>query len=561
MKDIISNKPKGKWSTADYAGLAILVAAAASLFLSGLSLKSLWGSEGRWAVIAREMIQNGNYFLPTINGEVYFDKPLSSYWAIIPFSYFGKVTEASARIPGALAGIGTVIMIFMMGRSMFGRAAGFISGAILATTFMFGFWSRTASAETLNVFAIWAMLWALPVDDTKRPFGRYLLFYLVAAVSSFCKGPLAPSVALACVFAVSAVNCAYDFRKQDSRKAGSIITGHFQWILSLKGFAAALCGLAIFAFFLFLPVIVSGSWNAVELMWKENVVRFIKPFDHVEPFYIYLKYIPVFLLPWTLVAIAALFQMRRWEGNAQKRWMIVVTAAIFVFFTISGSRRSYYILPIVPAFALIMGRSLAGFFTRDEEKDWTMKGALIATGFFPLAVGCAAIGAYFGFRDYSHYTELILGPVGVIASAAALFFIYRGRALIGTCIIGFLLFIMLFWGNTTGTLIGERTRTLKAFAQKANHYVKNTPDSRVSLYGVGNSSLIFYLDRGRPIRVIKDAGDACAYFTAGENYLLTEEAYVDRLEKECRGPQFIRVLTQLPEGRKNKEGLVLLRSG
>ena len=76
-----------------------------SLFLSGLSLRSLWGSEGRWAVVAREMMQTGNYFLPTINGQVYFDKPLLSYWAIIPFSWFTGVTETSARLPGALAGL------------------------------------------------------------------------------------------------------------------------------------------------------------------------------------------------------------------------------------------------------------------------------------------------------------------------------------------------------------------------------------------------------------------------------------------------------------------------
>lgn len=188
--------PVDKWSQVDYAILAALVAVASILFCSGLSMRSLWGSEGRWAVVAREMIQGGNYFLPTINGNIYFDKPLLSYWAIVPFSWFTGVTETTARLPGALAGIGTVALVYGLGRRLYGRPAAFLSGMILITTAMFGFWSRTASAELLNVLAIWLMLWVMAREDRTPSFRRYLVFYLVAAVSAFCKGPVAPAVGL-----------------------------------------------------------------------------------------------------------------------------------------------------------------------------------------------------------------------------------------------------------------------------------------------------------------------------------------------------------------------------
>ncbi|MEN6617305.1 MAG: glycosyltransferase family 39 protein [Syntrophorhabdus sp.] len=563
MKEVnVFGKPGGNWSTADYAVLAFLVAAAGFLFLSGLSVRSLWGSEGRWAVIAREMMQSGHYFLPTINGEVYFDKPLMSYWAIIPFSYFGGVTEASARIPGALAGIATVGLIFVIGRKMFGRVSGFASGAILLTTVMFGFWSRTASAETLNVLAIWLMLWAIPASGEDRSFGRYLLFYIVAAISSFCKGPLAPAVALIAVCAISCVEAIHDSRKNNSPNAWRTFTGHFHWILSGKGFLAALCGLTMFAFLLFLPVMVSGSWNAVELMWRENVVRFVKPFDHVEPFYIYLKYIPIFLLPWTFVMIASLFTVPHWEKNSQRRWIVTATIAIFLFFTISGSRRSYYILPIVPACALIMGRSLCVFFariTREENHD-IIKYGLIITGFLPLIAGCALIAAYLGFPEYRHLTELIIGPVVIIGSVAALFFLLKGKNVIGAGLTGLLLFALLFWANTAGGVIGERSRTLRTFADQTTAYITGAGDDRLALYGVGNSSLIFYLNRSRPIRKLHDANEACAFLKNEGRYLLTEPPFVDILKKQCGGQSFIRVVTQVPEDKKAREGLVLLQS-
>jgi len=328
----VSRTSAQKWYLADYAALAVLVAAAAILLCSGLSVRSLWGSEGRWAVIAREMMHSGNYFLPTINGAVYFDKPLLSYWAIIPFSFLGGVTETSARIPAVLAGIGTVALVFAIGRTLFGYASGFIAGLVLLTTFMFGFWARTASAEVLNVIAIWSMLWViLPARGGKRSFTRYLFFYLIAAVSSFLKGPLAPAVALTAVFALSCVDILFDIRKDGLKEGQKRIAGHFNWILSYAGFFAALCGLVLFALLLFLPVIVTGSWDAVNLMWRENVVRFLQPFDHVEPFYIYFKHVPVFLLPWTFAAAGSLAAMRNWEDDRRRRWLATVDGCHFSF--------------------------------------------------------------------------------------------------------------------------------------------------------------------------------------------------------------------------------------
>lgn len=88
------------------------------IIFTGLFIRSLWCSEGRWAVISKEMIESGNFFYPTINGVLYFDKPLLSYWAIIPFSLKSGVTEATSRIPSAIAGFCTVIITFIIGRRL-----------------------------------------------------------------------------------------------------------------------------------------------------------------------------------------------------------------------------------------------------------------------------------------------------------------------------------------------------------------------------------------------------------------------------------------------------------
>lgn len=556
------HEPIDKWSAADYAVLAVLVAAAALLFCSGLSVRSLWGSEGRWAVVAREMMQSGNYFLPTINGQIYFDKPLLSYWAIVPFSWFTGVTETSARLPGALAGVGTVALIFVLGRRLYGRTAGFLSGAILLTTAMFGFWSRTASAELLNVFAVWMMLWVLARGDRTPSFPRYLVFYLVAAISAFCKGPVAPAVALVTTAAFSCTEMIVDIRRNGSGNAGRLLARYFDWILSLKGSLAALCGLAVFALLLFLPVIVTGSWEAVELMWRENVTRFFKPFDHVEPFYSYFKHIPVFILPWTIVAIASLIHMKEWESGWTRRWMICVTVAIFMFFTVSGSRRSYYILPIVPAFALITGRSLAGFLERADRNSSLMKAALLVTGFLPLLTGLAMIVAYLKFDQYRHISGAILGPAALAAGMLAVFLMCKRRFLQGVAVTLIVFFCILMWGYTAGMAIGERQRTLRSFASGVQRHLRDVDEGRIAMYGMGNSSLIFYLGMPKPIRTLDGVTAVCTHIREPGNYLLTEEAQAEEISGQCGPENLVRVLTQPNEGKKrNREGPVLLRNG
>src|SRR5271168_2481108 len=78
----------------------------AILFFARLGARALWSSEFRWAEIAREMLVTHNYFWPTINGHVYYDKPLGSYWLVVMCARLtGGLNEAATRLPCAIAGL------------------------------------------------------------------------------------------------------------------------------------------------------------------------------------------------------------------------------------------------------------------------------------------------------------------------------------------------------------------------------------------------------------------------------------------------------------------------
>ena len=90
--------------------------------------------------------------------------------------------------------------------------------------------------------------------------------------------------------------------------------------------------------------------SGLGLVFRENVVRFFQPFDHMGPIYLYLAYLPIYTLPWAPCWILGLWvAVRNWKQiEPNTRWLIWGLGLLFAFFTASGSRRSYYVLPLVP---------------------------------------------------------------------------------------------------------------------------------------------------------------------------------------------------------------------
>lgn len=504
-----TNFPGKKWLPLDFAYLGGITFFSALLTMTGLSVRSLWGSEGRWAEIAREMIFSGNYFLPTINGQLYFDKPLLSYWAIIPFSLNGTVTEVSARMPGALAGIGTVIIAFIIGRRLFENRTGLVSSALLITSAMFVFWSRTASAEIINVLAIW-LCFLFFICGAHNGSTLYVIsLFGISAISSFCKGPVAPAVVFFSITIYSIFETILELRKQKFTyfELKKVFLLKFRWIFSLQGLAGILTGIVIFLILLLLPVLSTGSWSSAELMWKENVQRFFRPFDHIEPFYAYFKHVPVFFAPWTLFLIASLFYIKGWSKKPAERFILLITLGIFMFFTISGSRRSYYILPILPGLALITGKTISDWLGNFEQHDkkvikWS---SMLICSILALG-GICIIFAFFDSRIPSHPSQIAIGVFATIVCIYAMILFNRKMKAMGILLLISVIFIMELWVFNVGMAVAEQKRTLRPFALKTADYLKDVSDDRISLYQGYDSIFIFYLKR-KPLKVLSSVED------------------------------------------------------
>ena len=351
---------RGRW-----AALAVLLLTAILYFVR-LGARTLWASEFRWAEIAREMLLTHNYFWPTINGRVYFDKPLGSYWLVLASAWItGGIDEATTRIPSAIAGILAVALLILLTRRLYGLRTGVVAGFILATSFSFAFWARTASADIETVAGELAAL-VIFANNENRAGWWVVPMWFVMALTSLMKGLMGFVLPMMVIGAYSYV--AGGWLELEHRLMHGPLGLRIHWLIEQNRWlfnwrtsvAVALAGVIYFAPFA-ISYTATGSTKGMYMVYRENVERYFAPFDHRGPIYLYVFVIFELMAPWSAFMPAALVHAHnRAEAASTRlrsdRFVLAFFWTTFIFFTMSGSRRSYYILPILPAASILVAR-------------------------------------------------------------------------------------------------------------------------------------------------------------------------------------------------------------
>jgi len=317
----------------------------AAILLPGLGLTDLWNpDEPRYTEVAREMMLGGtpsDFLVPRLNGEVYAHKPPLLFWAIcLSAGLLGTLDEVAARLPVALCGVLTLLVVFDMACRMFSRRAAWVAVAVLASCPNILLHARTARMDIpLVLFVTLAMnFWMRGFLQGRRAYGW--LFFASCGLATLTKGPvgLLPPLLSVVVFLW--------------------ITGHRQAIPALR----PIRGLGLWTLIVMLwlaPAAWYGGEDYLrELLFRQNVERYVNPWHHVRPFYYYLQVLPVKFFPWAaLLPSVLIYGWRKLRGERRERFLFALCWAVvtIVFFSLSPGKRTVYILTMYPAMALLIG--------------------------------------------------------------------------------------------------------------------------------------------------------------------------------------------------------------
>jgi 4-amino-4-deoxy-L-arabinose transferase-like glycosyltransferase len=321
------------------------------LFTLVLQILSIWNSElsgpdsPRVAGIAREMAVSSNYLIPRLNGEDFLEYPSLGYWPIaLTLSMTKRPSDFLAFLPMVFLGAGTVLITFLIGKTLAGEQIGLMAGFILSTTSGFVALHRHCWVDPTLLFFITLSLYGLATSyrAPRKSFLFLAVFHLAMAGAFLSKGIIGVAIpaATAVVFLIT-------------RKELPEI-----WKLFL--------GSGILLFLVPILLWIGSVWwlegfGIFEEVIRQSLSRFFSPSaDHTGPLYFY--FIPTFfhLMPWTLLPIVLLWYRSKptqsgesLAHNSLIRFALVWSLIVFIGLSLASAKRPVYLGPIYPPFALL----------------------------------------------------------------------------------------------------------------------------------------------------------------------------------------------------------------
>jgi 4-amino-4-deoxy-L-arabinose transferase-like glycosyltransferase len=445
---------------------------ALAIHLGGIPLMD--ADEGRNAEVAREMAETNDYVMPRLNGLPYLDKPVVYFAAEAAAMEVLGPTELAARLPAYLFTIATALLLFLYARSIIAPIV-FLSMPIVLA------FARTVIFDSALMFFTTIALIGFHRAIEERNSRYSVHAWIAMALAMITKGPVVFVLVLAVVipFAIW-------------RKAARVL----------------------------FPILGIVLFFAVTLPWVWGVSRVVPEFlryvlvtetaarmatDELKrtgPFWYFVPYLLAGALPWSIVAMASWRKFRK-PDPALVFWLLALAIPL-LFFSLSQSKRPQYILPLMPAIAILVSRIWDEACTRLAAIVLALLGAVLLIGAFFIV---DRVKMQPELELVADETAIALGVIFAIAGLVALFAKRREFVLIALTLPTFALPIA---ANSMLRAVAER-RSTKSFITELKPHL--TPSTEIIGVEAFTGSMMFYLQR--PIVVVtEDASELTS------NYLI-----------------------------------------
>ncbi|WP_106476331.1 ArnT family glycosyltransferase [Phytohalomonas tamaricis] len=433
------------------------------IFSIGIGWRAPWpADEPRFALIAQEMLDTGQWLIPHRAGELYPDKPPIFMWAIALGLWLTGSLKVAFLLPSLLGGLGALAMVTDLAKRMYGPRIAGLTGLGLLLTVQFTLQAKTAQIDMLVTFFITLGLYGALRHALLGPArGWWYVACVAMGLGIITKGVgFLPLLLLPAWFLPRLV-------KRIARP------GHWQvcplaWRDLGGGLATLVATIALWG----LPMIVytalshDPSFDAYRnnILFKQTGQRYTDSWHHLEPFYYYiLEVLPWAWLPLSLALPWAVPNWWRRIKRSDPRLVMPLSFVVLmvVFFSFSPGKRGVYMLPGTAMFVLAMAPLLPGLLKRVwfNRLAWglaVLLGALLAIAGVLGAFGLPALARLaeeHGFAPWAWWLT-----IGVLTAAMAYWLPpRRGLWMLGT----WLTMFWLLW-SSWGYALMDDSRSMRA---------------------------------------------------------------------------------------------------
>ncbi len=516
----------------------LLLAVAAALFLPNLGVPSLWDiDEGNNSEAAREMLESGNWVVPTFNFKLRVDKPVLLYWLQVSAYAWLGVGEWAARLPSALAALVTVWLTYELGRRLFDPGTGLLAGLILASTVLFCGSAHFANPDALlNAFTVLTFLcfWS---SFSRGGRGWFVPVGISTGLAVLAKGPVGVLLPMAIIGLFLLCN-----------RRGRLMLDRRQ-VLGVLAFA-----LVALPWYILVATETKASFLRGFLL-THNVGRYLSPMEHHSgPIYYYFLALLFGFAPWSVfLGLAGWYSVDEWKRESVEKDVSTLSrshaflwcwiAVYFVFFSLARTKLPNYILPIYPPVALLTARFLERWRCGAlHPSSWTVRvslvllalvgigtttGLLLASGIWPAPF---LRGRFLpGLEAWA-----VVGVLPVLGAVAGWWFARRQNR--GGVVVSVAMAAVLFIGTLAawGSVAVDRHKAPRTLVQAMGESPTQR-EIRTACYQYFQPSLVFYCRR-EVFRLASEQEVREFLSSPLPVYLFVPAAVWDALEASMTGP-------------------------
>lgn len=460
--------------------ILLLTIALSMLFFIFLSQRPLFTpDEGRYSEIAREMVTRGDYVTPYLNSIKYFEKPVLFYWLGAAAIKIGGPSITALRSVNAVLAIFGCLLTYGVGRKLYDRKTGLIAALLLGTSALYFVMAHMISLDLPVTVFLAASLYCflLAVEETKSKNASIYLYSaaIAAALAVLTKG-LIGAVFPAMIAAVWLT-----------------VMGKWKRLLQLPVLSAFIIFILIAAPWHFLVNSRNPEFFHFYFIEQHFLRYTTMDVGHYQPDWFFIPTIIAGFFPWIVFLPQTIHfctprKLRERNQYSSELFFIIWAVLIFLFFSFSKSKLIPYILPVIPALAILTSHYLVS----------TIKSSrgLIA-GYTVLLVLATIITVFLWKLSITLlnpasamlYLRLATLPL-IIGSALALYSVFRtpsrALAIIILCAAAFLV-------TSIGAVRFIDTRTIQPLAITLKPLL--TPDDEIITYNQYYQDLPFYLEQ------------------------------------------------------------------